>query len=914
MSNKNSIVAIGWYGAGNVGDEYLLQLLKDWAGLQGVEVTAISYDCEHTRTTHGIAAVDILDTVGIADALRRSCMLVMGGGSLLQTHDAFSIAGLFDAQKLEISAYVRPVYLAKQLGIPVMVWAHGVGPLHTEDSRAIAADIFRFIKYVSVRDSFSAKLVRELGYQGEILEAPDPVCSLGLQKAGSVNPSAERVAVVLRPWSAHPLWQRHFKDALRAVLPKGTELVWIAFQGRDVPGRVQSDRILLQDLFNELARDYRCEWAEYSHWQEVRPLLANCSAAIVMRLHAQILAALAGKPMLSIVYDEKMMHLANQMHIPDALRVRIDATYLDWHEAMTYWHGQAKTGVPSVNAQQLARMSDEALKHEKWLVQCLRLELEERDQHSWHADGIDWIGVWRDQQQQQIIDQLSNQISETKSAHRALEIEHLALKQQHQELDHASKRLTDQLQHAEGRAVWFQNQLSAVYQSWSWRITRPLRFCELLKNSPRQAVYRVLKAVYWRAPGVIRHRLSGLRTSFLRAYWAELKNIQTVDAGDSRDLSWDVFRSGPLSQRADYKGIFIQEVVIDWSVPLYQRPQHMAVAMAKLGYLVIYRTSNFLYDRVNGFREVLPNVWVSNSPQVDAIEGAIHSVYSTVYADIQYLKKSRKNSFLIYEYIDHIDPEISGDPDNIKRLSSLKTQAFSGHVDMIVASARKLNEEVKVGAPSVPRALIANGVDTAHYRNPIHAQHTVPQSLKAFKQRYECIVGYFGAIAPWLWYDVMNELFRQRSDIGFVFIGPDYMGAETLLKPSANLLRLGAVDYAVLPAYAKQFDVCLIPFKPGDIAQSTSPLKLFEYFALEKPVVVTSDMNECTAFHEVFHGHNVDSLSAAIDQARSAACDPVFKERLARLADDNDWLRRAMALEAAIQQLPQSPLASKPPT
>ena len=105
----------------------------------------------------------------------------------------------------------------------------------------------------------------------------------------------------------------------------------------------------------------------------------------------------------------------------------------------------------------------------------------------------------------------------------------------------------------------------------------------------------------------------------------------------------------------------------------------------------------------------------------------------------------------------------------------------------------------------------------------------------------------------------------------------------------------------VLPAYARQFDICFIPFAPGEIAKTTLPLKLFEYFALEKPVVVTSEMLECVAFKEVFSGDSASALSQAIDAAIQVKNDAGFKKRLAELAEENDWEARAKAMEFIFQ-------------
>src|SRR5690606_35568234 len=134
----------------------------------------------------------------------------------------------------------------------------------------------------------------------------------------------------------------------------------------------------------------------------------------------------------------------------------------------------------------------------------------------------------------------------------------------------------------------------------------------------------------------------------------------------------------------------------------------------------------------------------------------------------------------------------------------------------------------------------------------------------------------------------------------------DYPGGRDHLQIRPNGLCTGPVDYQLLPAYGRQFDVCLIPFEPGEIAQTTSPLKLFEYFALEKPVVVTSAMSECVAFPEVFAGKDTTELPRQIDRAFAIKDDPGFKSRLAALADENDWDHRARTYEQVFESLGQA--------
>ena len=379
--------------------------------------------------------------------------------------------------------------------------------------------------------------------------------------------------------------------------------------------------------------------------------------------------------------------------------------------------------------------------------------------------------------------------------------------------------------------------------------------------------------------------------------WAQHKtrkdtNLRYKEFKYPNQLTNQQFNERILNNAFQYKGVFIQEPNILWNTPLYQRPQHLCTTLGKMGYLVIYR--NVYKDKQTlDFFEVSQNVWVTHK-DVKFPTNVISSVYSTAFNSAGHVMKrgQSKNVTLIYEYIDHITPEISVDHETANLLRKLKDFAFK-HADFVVASARMLEQEAIKAVGSDRVLLIPNGVDVQHFRDPLHQNTELPFQIQKFREKYKIIVGYYGAIAPWLWYGLINKLIRKRDDVGFVFIGPDYQKSLSNFRHSANLLLLEPVDYQLLPGYSRIFDVCIIPFAPGKIAKTTSPLKLFEFFAMEKPVVLTSDMIECTIYDEVFFANSVSSFSKAIDSAYEIKDDIHYKTKLARLADQNSWLERA---------------------
>lgn len=403
-----------------------------------------------------------------------------------------------------------------------------------------------------------------------------------------------------------------------------------------------------------------------------------------------------------------------------------------------------------------------------------------------------------------------------------------------------------------------------------------------------------------------------------------------------------------------YNNVFVTLPTIPWNVTLFQRPQHMATAFAKLGFLSIY-TSMYIEDDyvINipkqntqpdctpveymnyvgnthenknntkihiceddnesenvkpkyNFSKLADNLWLVNmSDDIFKIKGAYYSIYSTAYAInyFNYYNMITKNrAFLIYEYIDAIDERISGTEDNCKKLFINKNLAFDNYCDLVVASSDLLYDEASLA--SVKNVgLVKNGVSNEHYHNKRKLNYTLPNSYILFKQKYTFICGYFGAIAPWLDYHMLNKIVKLRKDIGFVIIGPDYQNCLEKLPHADNFLYLGSIPYDVLPYYAYNFDICFIPFAEGEIAKTTSPLKLYEYFAMRKPVIASSYMNECIKYPGVFRYTNVDDFSCAIDSAIYCKDDLNYQSELQDIAYQNDWNNKASEYSTILKNL-----------
>jgi len=99
----------------------------------------------------------------------------------------------------------------------------------------------------------------------------------------------------------------------------------------------------------------------------------------------------------------------------------------------------------------------------------------------------------------------------------------------------------------------------------------------------------------------------------------------------------------------------------------------------------------------------------------------------------------------------------------------------------------------------------------------------------------------------------------------------------------------------VLKYYAQRCDILTIPFLVNDITRATSPVKIFEYMAMHKPIV-TTDMNECRKYDSVLIGKTHEEFIALLDKAMTLREDADYIAQLDQDARSNDWRMQARAM------------------
>jgi glycosyltransferase involved in cell wall biosynthesis len=109
----------------------------------------------------------------------------------------------------------------------------------------------------------------------------------------------------------------------------------------------------------------------------------------------------------------------------------------------------------------------------------------------------------------------------------------------------------------------------------------------------------------------------------------------------------------------------------------------------------------------------------------------------------------------------------------------------------------------------------------------------VPDEIRKLKGP---VIGFFGLIADWIDLELLRYIAVSRPGWNIVLIGKIDTDVKAL-QGVANVHFFGQQPYALLPAFAKRFDVAILPFVINELTLAANPLKLREYLAAGLPVI-----------------------------------------------------------------------------
>ena len=315
-----------------------------------------------------------------------------------------------------------------------------------------------------------------------------------------------------------------------------------------------------------------------------------------------------------------------------------------------------------------------------------------------------------------------------------------------------------------------------------------------------------------------------------------------------------------------------------------QRGAQLAKAFAKSGFDVLYLYAadnyySFDLDFIDYVSLHLPIMYFTEQRlaellRTDAI--AILEHPNKVFLPYMRALKS-KGIKTVYEHIDNWETELGEDWYSRDDYLTIINEA-----DVLTASARNLCEMVEEDSGR-NAVYIANAVNTELFDPSKH--YDVPADMPLGKKT---LLYYGHGAGSWLDWDLLYDTAELCPDCSFVAIIIVFDMPFTERKCPDNVHILAEKPQSELPAYLAACDFAVLHFKASEVGRYVSPIKVFEYLAMHKPVLATP-LPEIAGYPNVICSEDPKVWAQAI-------MDPPAPEPYDDFVSSNSWLARCSSI------------------
>ncbi len=342
----------GGYGKNNLGDDAILDVLltRTLQHFPEAEITVVCHGPGNVRARYRELARLSACHFKSLDALRavvRSHLYVIGGGGIVNRINTYS--GRQRLRLLDMKGkYLFLAALAARLfGAHTSYYAIGATSFPDAGVKLLARWGFQHADVVSVRDRRSLANLRALGVDREIVLVRDPALSLTplsgeeaeavLARWNAAHASRPRVCIGFRyvrePGVSNEATVEKVAALARHLMTVGLRVVFLA-ASQHPSENYEDDLHFGRAVRQRLGSEERFSLVEeYCHPRLTMAMLGRMDLCILERLHAVVLALLAGAPVYAISYDQKVtefVELAGRQRSMMELRDFLQQPSFDW--------------------------------------------------------------------------------------------------------------------------------------------------------------------------------------------------------------------------------------------------------------------------------------------------------------------------------------------------------------------------------------------------------------------------------------------------------------------------------------------------------------------------------------------------------------------------------------------------------
>lgn len=219
----------------------------------------------------------------------------------------------------------------------------------------------------------------------------------------------------------------------------------------------------------------------------------------------------------------------------------------------------------------------------------------------------------------------------------------------------------------------------------------------------------------------------------------------------------------------------------------------------------------------------------------------------------------------------------------VKLAQKIEAYAFNQADAIIVVSNFLKNKIAQLGVAADKIHVIPNAADETIF-NPKDCNKNVRKELKI--DNTDIVIGFIGWFVAWHNFELLIRALQKLNEsrptylmlVGDGELKNTIIEQATELACEDRLIFTGAVKHREIPNYVYAMDICVIPGSNP----YRSPIKLFEYMAMEKPTLAPAlEPIEFVSRHEVNAMHfQSEDLESLVSQAEKLSSSKELRQKI----------------------------------
>lgn len=293
-----------------------------------------------------------------------------------------------------------------------------------------------------------------------------------------------------------------------------------------------------------------------------------------------------------------------------------------------------------------------------------------------------------------------------------------------------------------------------------------------------------------------------------------------------------------------------------------------------------YSTIDSIFSEKTVVKEINKILKLLNIPNNELIVWSYNQMFPSIPATLE-------KKLFVFDMVDNWEKHPSFA--NYKKRLKANHQLICDKADIIFTVANELVDYFKSMGRQNNIYWLNNGVDLDVYQN-LEIQNK-PNELSEIKHP---IAGYIGTIQDRIDFDLVKYAAEHNPQINFAMIGPIWPQTQKLIDKKfqglKNIFFLGKKPFYEAPAYISKFDLAFVPHKVNDFLKYTSLSKMYEFFALGKPIVTTRG-SEVESFKDYLYIADTNEqfsnlLNTALNEDKS------MSEKRLQMIKEHSWGNR----------------------